>query len=176
MDLRNRAPQILACLADPVRFRFASDVVRGDDMSTLAASYGTTVAQKHIERLQSCGLVELEDGSIKVQLKAFAQALDELRLLRIAARGPAPLDRPDINECFQDGRLHNLPQNEGRLGALLSWIAERYFPHGPWNEREVDLILKTFADDHATLRRQLIDNGRLVRTPDGAEYRSVTTT
>jgi hypothetical protein len=167
----NRAPQLLACLSDPERIRFAGDIVGGLDSAALTEKYGEKTFQKHLSRFVSCGLVQAEYEPICLRMEVFASALEEVHALRSAARGPAPIDRTEINECFDGGRIRALPQNKERLGHLLSWIAEWYFSPGAMTEREVDLVLKTFGDDHATLRRQLVDHGYMWRTADGSEYR-----
>jgi hypothetical protein len=75
----------------------------------------------------------------------------------------------------QDGILLLWPakgRSEKRTIALV-WIATHFEPGRTYREMEVNVILKGIHafNDHAFLRRELIDRGYLTRNPDGSEYR-----
>ncbi|MEU3963327.1 DUF2087 domain-containing protein [Streptomyces buecherae] len=60
--------------------------------------------------------------------------------------------------------------------ALLEQLTERFFEPGRrYTETEVNAALSRCYDDYSTLRRYLIDERLLSRSPEGSAYwRSVT--
>ncbi len=70
-----------------------------------------------------------------------------------------------------DGRLHTVPTKHVKRWFVLDHIAQRFEPGRTYAEREVDAVLKEIHDDHAALRRYLIDDGFLTRR-DGVYWRS----
>lgn len=88
---------------------------------------------------------------------------------------PPPADlRGYFNE---DGVLLLWPakgRTEKRMLAL-EWLAGHFDPTRTYREMEVNQLLKGLHafNDHAFLRRELVDRGFLARNPDGSEYRVV---
>jgi hypothetical protein len=62
-----------------------------------------------------------------------------------------------------DGRLHTMPTRHLKRRWVLDKIAQRFEPGRKYAEPEVDTILKEIHDDHAALRRYLVDDGFLTR-------------
>jgi hypothetical protein len=62
-----------------------------------------------------------------------------------------------------DGRLHTMPTRHVKRQLVLDRIAQRFEPGRTYDEREVDAVLKEIHDDHAALRRYLVDDGFLTR-------------
>ena len=61
----------------------------------------------------------------------------------------------------------------GRAGGRsLDQVAQAFEPGRRYPEQAVNEILKAVYDDHAALRRYLIDESLLSRTPDGTYWRS----
>ena len=80
---------------------------------------------------------------------------------------PSPLRR-----YVRDGRISVIPaRREPRL-LLLDQVAQAFEPGRRYPELAVNEILKVLYDDHATLRRYLVDEDLLARTPDGTYWRS----
>jgi hypothetical protein len=80
---------------------------------------------------------------------------------------PGPLLR-----YVRDGRISVIPaKREPRL-LLLDLIARAFEPGRRYPEPAVNQVLKSLYHDHATLRRHLVDEGLLSRTPDGTYWRS----
>ncbi|MCK1798625.1 DUF2087 domain-containing protein [Streptomyces sp. XM4193] len=76
---------------------------------------------------------------------------------------------------FRDGRLVNIPRKQARRAALLDHLARTLFaPDREYAEQAVNDALSTVHDDHAALRRYLVEGGLLVRTRDGSSYRRAT--
>jgi hypothetical protein len=80
---------------------------------------------------------------------------------------PSPLRR-----YVRGGRISAMPaRREPRL-QLLDYVAQAFEPGRRYSELAVNEILKSVYDDHATLRRYLVDSELLSRTPDGTYWRS----
>ncbi|TYL45003.1 DUF2087 domain-containing protein [Nocardioides sp. BGMRC 2183] len=62
-----------------------------------------------------------------------------------------------------DGRLRTMPTRHAKRRVVLDHIAQRFEPGRTYPEREVDAVLRQVHDDHAALRRYLVDDGFLTR-------------
>jgi len=78
---------------------------------------------------------------------------------------PDPVDPSETLRRFfaPDGRLHTMPTKHTKRRWVLDKIAQRFEPGRKYAEREVDAVLKEIHDDHAALRRYLVDEGFLTR-------------
>lgn len=82
-------------------------------------------------------------------------------------------DLPDrLRPFVRDGRITALPAKRAVRLLLLDLVAQAFEPGRRYRESEVNEILKALYDDHATLRRYLIDEELMSRTPDGTYWRS----
>jgi hypothetical protein len=80
---------------------------------------------------------------------------------------------PDrLRPFVRDGRITALPAKRAVRLLLLDQVAQAFEPGRRYPESEVNEILKALYDDHATLRRYLIDEELMSRTPDGTYWRS----
>ncbi|WP_036509006.1 DUF2087 domain-containing protein [Nocardioides sp. URHA0020] len=62
-----------------------------------------------------------------------------------------------------DGRLHTIPSRHAKLLVVLDHLAQSFEPGQRYEEVEVNLVLRGFHDDHAALRRYLVENDFLTR-------------
>ena len=82
------------------------------------------------------------------------------------------LDKQTLRRFFgADGRLHTMPTRHLKRWVVLDHVAQRFELGRTYPEREVDAILKSVHDDHAALRRYLVDDGFLTREA-GVYWRS----
>ena len=82
-------------------------------------------------------------------------------------------DPPDqLRPYIRDGRIATLPAKLARRRLLLDLVAQAFEPGRRYPESAVDEILKAVFDDHAALRRYLVDETFLSRTRDGVYWRS----
>ena len=72
-------------------------------------------------------------------------------------------DQPEFRAFVQDGRITSMPAKRARRLLLLDWVAQAFEPGRQYPEAEVDGILREAHDDHAALRRYLVDEGFLSR-------------
>lgn len=85
----------------------------------------------------------------------------------------AEVDDGELRRRFfaPDGRLHTMPTKHVKRRWVLDQVAQRFDPGRRYDEREVDAVLKQVHDDHAALRRYLVDDGFLTREA-GVYWRS----
>jgi hypothetical protein len=77
-----------------------------------------------------------------------------------------------LRPFVRDGRISAFPAKRAIRLLLLDEVAQAFEPGRRYPERAVNEILKALHDDHAALRRYLIDEDLLSRTPDGTYWRS----
>jgi hypothetical protein len=77
-----------------------------------------------------------------------------------------------LRPFIRDGRISVMPAKRSARLILLDRVAQAFEPGRRYQEPVVDQILKAVYDDHAALRRYLIDEGLLSRTPEGTYWRS----
>ncbi|MBM7518825.1 DUF2087 domain-containing protein [Nocardioides nitrophenolicus] len=79
----------------------------------------------------------------------------------------SPDDQQVLRRFFSaDGRLLDLPTRHAKRLVVLDHVAQRFEPGRRYGWREVDAILQEVHDDHAALRRHLVDDGFLTRESD----------
>ncbi|HEX6452641.1 MAG TPA: DUF2087 domain-containing protein [Trebonia sp.] len=78
-----------------------------------------------------------------------------------------------LSPFVSDGRITAMPTKRAPRLLLLDQVAQAFEPGRRYDEATVERVLKTVTDDHATLRRYLVDEGFLSRTGgDGTYWRS----
>ncbi|NED95040.1 DUF2087 domain-containing protein [Phytoactinopolyspora alkaliphila] len=81
-------------------------------------------------------------------------------------------EEPDLLRFFANGRLTTLPLDRGTRERVAG-VLVRLIPAGRvLSEAEVNQMLNEVYDDHATLRRLMVDSGLLTRA-GSADYRRV---
>ena len=78
-----------------------------------------------------------------------------------------PKDRIDPqvirDRFFKSGRLVSIPKGRAKRLMILDFFAALFEPGERYAEREVNVVITKYFDDHATVRRLLIDEGFLDR-------------
>jgi hypothetical protein len=77
-----------------------------------------------------------------------------------------------LRPFVRDGRISAMPAKHSTRLILLDHVAQAFEPGRRYPEPAVNEILKSLYDDQATLRRYLVDEQFLSRTPDGTYWRS----
>ncbi len=72
---------------------------------------------------------------------------------------------------MRDGRIVAMPARPAKRRLLLDCVAQAFEPGLRFPEAAVDDVLKVLCDDHAALRRYLVDEGFLSRQA-GVYWRS----
>ena len=78
----------------------------------------------------------------------------------------------ELRRYVRGGRISVIPARRAPRLLLLDQVAQAFEPGLRYSELAVNEILKSVYDDHATLRRYLVDEELLSRTPDGTYWRS----
>jgi hypothetical protein len=143
---------LVSALSDPDRLQL---------FARISAAPGGLPAEpataKLAKRLLDAGLVAVDDGRYRAVPEVFRDALAK-----------APVD--PLDALFRHGRLVSIPHSGKRRQLLLAHLAERFEPGRLYTEQDVREKLSMVHDDHATLRRYLVDDGLLQRSKDGGTY------
>jgi hypothetical protein len=164
---------LVGLLAEPARLRVAAAIVLGAT-TTAAVAEATGLEPREVvravQRLTAGGLVTLDDGRLGLDADVFKEAA------RAAAPAEEPVDHgvddPEtaavLRVFVRDGRLVSMPAAQGKRRVVLEHVALSFEPGIRYAEREVNAVLRAWHDDHAALRRYLVDEGLLGR--DNGEY------
>jgi hypothetical protein len=77
-----------------------------------------------------------------------------------------------LRPYVKDGRISAMPAKRAARLLLLDHVAQAFEPGRRYPEVAVNEVLKALYADHAALRRYLVDENLLSRTPDGVYWRS----
>jgi hypothetical protein len=166
------AVEVLRALSDPARLsllaRIADAGPAGCSLEAAAGAGGAAArsARKQVGQLTAAGLVESRESALVARLDRIRDALDELAGAdEDDAAGPRR-----VRALFSRGRLVEIPRAPELRLELLRHLAERFEPGRSYREAEVNALLGEVHDDHAALRRYLVDAGLIGRDDDGATY------
>jgi hypothetical protein len=166
------ALEVLQALSDPGRLALLARIAEAGEAGCAleAAARDPRAARKQVARLGAAGLVEARGSAFVARLDRIRDAVDELAGADddggAAAGGPAR-----VRALFSRGRLVEIPRAPELRLELLRFLAERFEPGRTYSEPEVNAILREVDDDHAALRRYLVDARLLVRDDAGTSYR-----
>jgi hypothetical protein len=175
-DMAETPDEILRALADPQRLAIAGALARGEaPASALSEALGIPVPKlrKHLNRLTATGVVRFADDRTKYRLDAetlrwAAEQVGPPRNSGLALGAANEHEELVLRAFFRDGRLAEIPAKESKRRIVLERIALEFEPGIHYDERTVNVIVGRFYNDHAALRRYLVDEGFLAR--DGGEY------
>jgi hypothetical protein len=173
VSVNSHAAALLTALASPARLELLCTVAQrraaGLDCSLAAVAAALDVPVKtlvkQVAQLQDCGLLTLAgDRTLDADLaplKAAAGALvDDLPIARLLVTAP------ELERYFVNGRLTELTVDHSVKLKLAPLLARLLPDDRAMTEAEVNALLNQVHDDHAYLRRMLVDFGQLSR--DGA--------
>ena len=165
--------------------RALSDLTRIRILGLLAARsmYGQELAQAlevapptishHMEPLVSAGLVKVRrennyhyyelDGESIQQLAETTQQVAKM-LFASEPLPPRSEERARVVATFiRDGRLVSIPVQYKKRRYIMEEIARSFEWGRLYDEKEVNAIMRTFNDDVASLRREMIDQRIMMR-------------
>lgn len=161
-------PDVLCgLLAEPERLRvFAAVVLGARTPAEVGTATGLAVrpVMAALRRLEQGELVRSVEGALVATEAAFKDALRE----HGTPDAPEPLD-PDRHKAAVlrtfviDGRVPHLPAAWAKRRIVLEHIVAVFEPGVKYPEKDVNAILQAWNDDHAALRRHLVDEGLLDR-------------
>lgn len=164
----DRLSILFKALADPARLRILGRLAErphaGHELAHQLALTPPTISH-HMRKLVDAGLVE---AAAEAQSRIYSLRTDALRELAqtppsAAQSAPATEDDAVIRAFFDGPRLRRLPAARKKRVIVLRRILERFESNREYPEREVDDLLRLAHDDVASLRRELVDYGFMVR-------------
>lgn len=175
----SRTAALLAVLSTPDRLRLLASVVgrqeqaRDCSLPAVAAEVRMTpkAAAKEAVRLAECGLLSFDGHVVQADLSPLKKAADEM-VADLPVTALLAQD-PELAKFFKGGRLTLFPEDY-QLQQRLARVLVGLLPSDrTLSEPAVNQILSQVHDDHATLRRLLVDYGVVVRGAS-SDYRRVT--
>jgi hypothetical protein len=164
--------RVLGALAVEAHLRAFSAVVLDGPVpaADVAVATGTAlrVATRALASLAAAGLVvEQPDGRWRADsdvLRDAARAASRLRPAIDPEDLGAGREEAGVLRAFLvDGRLTTVPVQRTKRLVVLDFLAQRFEPGRAYRESAVNDELGRFHQDHATLRRLLVDEGFLER-------------
>jgi hypothetical protein len=162
------AHAIVGQLAAPERLRAVAAIALGAmTPAQIMAASGLSENQVTgaLTRLLRSGLVLARDGRLQLDTAAFAKAA------RAEAPRRAVPDFGDVDAATSkvlrafivDGRLRAIPAPGRKRRIVLEYVAAAFEPGIRYPERQVDATLRAWHEDHAALRRYLVEENLLTR-------------
>lgn len=167
--------EFFKALADEKRLQIVGLLARQDySVEELAAILGLSSAtvSHHLRRLVDAGLAEAKaDQHYHVYslrtgaLHEMAQQILSQERLQVAAEALDldAYDRKVLRDYMEGDRLRQIPRQWKKREVILRYLARQLEPERRYSEREVNEIIARTHEDYATLRRALIDSGRMAR-------------
>jgi len=153
---------------DPIRLAVLGRAAAGPvDVDALAAEMGEHPRKvlKAVGGLREAGLLTEAMELDREALRGVAAALP-----RADSVDPGLLAEPWSDEegvilarFFSGTRLTRIPSSRGKRRLVLERLAMEFEPGRRYGEKEVNLTLEAFHEDHTSLRRYLVDEGFLTR-------------
>jgi len=132
-------------------------------------------AFNHLGLLEFAGVAH-KDGDV---FRLDEQALERLSKQQFTRQRETYLPAPELDARTRkvlraylnaDGSLKQIPPQGAKLQIILEYLVAAFNPGMEFTEKEVNSLLSRFHPDTATLRRALVDAGKLRREADGSRY------
>ena len=169
--MRGDPDDILRALADPERLAITGVLAQApaalDDLRA-AVDMPVKRLRSHLGRLTAAGVLALETDrrTYRLDVETLRHAAELVGPPRDAglALGAANEDEEQVlRTFFRNGRLTEIPMKQSKRRIVLERIALEFEPGRHYDEKEVNAIVGAFFNDHAALRRYLVDERFLDR-------------
>jgi DNA-binding transcriptional ArsR family regulator len=164
-----RLTTLFKALSDPARLRILGLLAErphaGHELADRLALTPPTISH-HMRRLVAAGLVSVTPDA---QSRIYTLRSDALRALSRDLESGERQDSHDqeddavIRAFFDGSRLRQIPAARKKRVVVLRRLLAGFAPGTRYSEREVNAILREAHGDVATLRRELVDYGFMVR-------------
>ncbi len=144
-----------------------------DELASILGLQAPTISH-HLAKLRSIGLCEMrKEGTThiyRLDVECLARLSREYlasdKVLPLAAEMTADAWEKKVLASFTDqgGSITNIPVSPKKRVVVLKWLASQFEPGVRYREKEVNEILKQYHSDFATLRRELVDFGFMMRS------------
>jgi biotin operon repressor len=169
---------LLKVIADETRLRILGAVsaqpMTGKEIAERLDLTPPTISH-HMRKLTDAGIVVATSDAQRQWYRLNTDLLNATRRAPIGdplPQSPAPEDATDpdaqfrakvIRDFFDGERLKTIPSQRKRRVIVLQQLLERFAVDRVYTEREVNDLLRPAHDDVATLRRELVDYGFMLR-------------
>jgi predicted transcriptional regulator len=168
--------EILRALADPERLAVAGALARRPQtVAELSAEVGLPVrrVRRHLNRLAGAGVARVDRDRrtyhlLPETLRDAAREVGPPREAGLALGAVFEEEESVLRHYFRGGRLREIPAKQSKRRIVLERLALEFEVGVRYREQEVNEILQRFHNDHAALRRHLVDEDLLSR--GGGEY------
>lgn len=159
--------RLLKAIADETRLRILGLLAErnhsGKELADALVLTAPTISH-HMRRLITAGVVTEQRDA---QRHLYSLNADLLRSVRsaensVSTSGESDRDRT-LRHFIKDGQLVSIPAGRKQRVFVLQYLLEQFEPGREYPEREVNDLLGSLNEDFATLRRELVDYGYLVR-------------
>lgn len=169
-DNQEELMNFMKSLADADRLKIAGLLgVEALSASQVAERLGIkqSEAAHHLDVLVEAGLAHKEGAAYLLDSRAL-----EMQSRRMLAQShpPAPQYEGDDFEVKtlrayfnRDGTLKSIPNQNKKLMVILNHLAKDFERGVKYPESQVNQMLRRYHEDHAALRRYMVDNGQLQR-------------
>jgi biotin operon repressor len=170
-------------LADSNRLKIlgllAQQPYSGEELAALLDLKASTVSH-HLSKLVDTGIVTARAEGYYTVYELDRKALETTTRgifsneQMAAAAADIDADAYDrkvwADYLLPDGRLKIIPGQRKKLEAVLRNIVKSFEPGVRYSEKQVNEILSRFHEDTASLRRELVGYGMLLREGGGGDY------
>ena len=161
-------------LADEDRLRvFAAVALGACTADEVCATTGLAprVVLAALTKLEAGDALRNVDDVWSVDRAALRRRAQEAAVSPYEEEGLEPRTAAVLRAFLREGRLVSIPSVRSKRLVVLDHVAKVFEPGVRYEEREVDALLRVFHDDHAALRRHLVDEDFLSREA-GVYWRS----
>jgi hypothetical protein len=122
-----------------------------------------TPPAKHVAQLAAAGLLtQANDERYTLNVRQL-QSWKRRLFSRPAQPVVESVDEQVLATFVRNGKMMQYPAQQSKRWVVLRWLASHFESGRDYQEREVNEILAGHSEDHATLRRYLVDHELLVR-------------
>jgi hypothetical protein len=157
--------QLCGLLAEPSRLRTYAAVVLGartPEQIAGVAGLDVPVVLKAVQRLSKNGVIAAGGDGLVADDGLFKETVRSSRPDR-EPLDPDPARDAVLRSFIRDGRLTVFPTIPAKFRIVLEYLVGSFEQGRAYPESEVNEILNQWHDDHAALRRLLVDSGLLTR-------------
>jgi hypothetical protein len=169
---------LLRLLVDPARLAVVGAVAAGPGQtSDLSARSGRSddEVRRTLGVLVQSGLVAREGETYHLDVAAWRELAKSLPQTAAPSQrvafGMTDDEAQILGRFFRGDRLVEIPAQQAKRRVVLERLALEFEPGVRFSEAEVNEVLRRVHDDHATLRRLLVDEGLFDRAA-GEYWRS----
>lgn len=157
---------LLKTIADETRLRILGLVAEaprsGKQLADELNLTAPTISH-HMRKLTGAGIVTEHRDAQKHVYHLNNQLLNAMRLGGTPSPPPVDDREKTLRNFFKGGKLVSIPASRKQRVIVLQYLLEQFEADRDYPEREVNELLGAFNEDYATLRRELVDYGYLVR-------------